>query len=123
MILATAGAFALHDAAGGVHAAGIAFVARGVRFVFDRALYGGIALPALASDEEQVILGDVSKQLAVALMNALKLGFTCEVLDVCHVRFSNQFVIEGISDIGYKVNKRYRFYFEETAFDSFTDIG
>lgn len=84
MVLAAAGAFALHDAARGVQAPSIALMTGWVRLVFDSALYSGVALPAFASDEMQITLRDIANKLAIALVNALKLIVSCEVLEICH---------------------------------------
>jgi hypothetical protein len=108
VVLAAAGAFALHDKAGGVDATSIAFVLRRIGLVLDRALDSGVTLPSLAFNEVEVGRGNVANQLAVALVNALKLLFACEVLHVCHFRRSNQFVIEHITVPAYSVNNRGR---------------
>ena len=87
MVLATAGAFALHDAPSGVHAAAVALMAGRVGLVFDGALYSGETLPALASDKEQLVGRAVAKQLAADFADAGQLLVAVEVFDVGHFHY------------------------------------
>lgn len=96
MVLAAASAFALHDTASGAQAPSIAFMARGIGLVLYGALDGGVTLPAMAGDEEELFLGDVADELAVALVHAMKLMLAAEVFNICHLRHS-VCVVDGAS--------------------------
>ena len=90
MVLAAAGAFALHDKASSIEAASIALVLRGVALVFDLTFDGGITLPAFAFDEEKLVLRAEADQLTLLLANTEEFFFACEVFDVSHFCFSNR---------------------------------
>lgn len=90
MVLAAAGALALHDATSGVQAAGVALMAGRVALVLNNAVNGCVALPSLASDKEQLVLGIEAQQLAVLLEDVGDLLVAGEVSEVRHARLSSR---------------------------------
>lgn len=85
MVLPAAGAFALHDASGGVDTTVITDMTGRVRLELDLPLYGGEALPALAGDEIQIFDVDVAKELPADFANLVKFVRAVEVFDIRHL--------------------------------------
>lgn len=86
MVFSAAGAFAFHDAARGVQATCVAFVAGRVGLVFDDAISLDVTSPAFTRDVDQIILRNVPEGFLAIVINSGELIAAVEVFEVCHRR-------------------------------------